>query len=171
MASNTFEFYYVDDEYISFLKKAGNNGVENNYAKENNQKPYLGVVLVINSYKYFAPLSSPKKKYEKINNDNPTTFKIIKGNNNLLGVVRLNNMIPVPNSALSIIEVNSILDYQYRNLLFSQRRIIRQNTYLIQNKAEKIYDLVVHKKNSFFCNLSNNFSKLEKTLDNYSKLK
>ncbi|OOF75846.1 hypothetical protein BKG96_10440 [Rodentibacter caecimuris] len=171
MASNTLELYYIDDEYIRFLKQAGNNGVENNYAKADNQKPYLGVVLVVNTYKYFAPLSSPKAKYERMADSNPTVFKIIKGKDKkLLGVVRLNNMIPAPDTVLSRIEVNSISNQGYKNLLLSQRRIILSNAGRIQRKAEIMYDLVVNKKNEFYCKLSNNFSELEKSSDNYTKL-
>ena len=171
MAGHTLELYYIDDEYIRFLKHAGNNGVENNYAKADNQKPYLGVVLVVNTYKYFAPLSSPKAKYEKMSSSNPTTFKILKGQHKkLLGVVRLNNMLPAPDSVLHRIEVNAISNQDYKNLLLSQRRIILSNADKIQRKAEIMYDLVVNKKNEFYCKLSNNFSELEKSLDNYTKL-
>ncbi|HDX0980405.1 TPA: type III toxin-antitoxin system ToxN/AbiQ family toxin [Pasteurella multocida] len=169
MENNTLELCYINDSYIQYLKSMGNNGIEDNYAKSEHQKPYIGIVLTVKGYKYFAPLSSPKEKYAKIADSNPTLFKILKKDNKtLLGVIRLNNMIPVPERAVNKIYINTITDNNYKNLLLSQRRIIIFNTDKILRKAEKMYYLVVNKKNKFYSSLSNDFLALEQALDNYT---
>lgn len=161
--------YHIDDKYITFLKNSGNNSVESNYAKADNQKPYIGVVFQVNNHNYFAPLSSPKEKYKAMSYSNPTLFKIEKGSNKkLIGVVRLNNMIPVPDMALIRVDFAKVKDLEYKNLLESQYRIMQNNLSNIKDKAQSIYDLVVNKKNDFYRNLSNDFTKLEKDCNHFS---
>ena len=58
------EFYHIKDEYISFLKAYNSKVPEN---KQEN-RPYLGIVLQIDSIKYYAPFSSPKPKHKKMRN-------------------------------------------------------------------------------------------------------
>lgn len=167
MKDNGLALYHIDDKYISFLKNSGNKGVENNYANTDNQKPYVGVVVKVKGYDYFAPLSSPKEKYQRMSDSNPTLFKIEKSNKKMIGVVRLNNMIPVPKKSLHKLEFNKIKDSNYRNLIKDQYKIISTNADKVQSKAESIYDLVVNKRNEFYSNLSNDFSKLEKDCESY----
>ena len=94
MNQHNLELFYIDNNYIDFLKNSGNRSVEDNYANADNQKPYVGIVLKVNDTNYYAPLSSPKDKYRAMSGNNPTLFKIEKINSKkLIGVVRLNNMI------------------------------------------------------------------------------
>lgn len=165
------DFFHIDKNYIQFLRDSGHDSVENNYDGKNNQKPYLGVVIRINGYNYFAPLSSPKPKYFKTADSNPTMFKIIKrkkdGKLRLLGVVRLNNMLPVPREALTHIEINKIEDLHYKNLLLSERRVILSNVSKIKYKARKMYNLITNKRNEFYLSISNDFPAIEKLFRQY----
>ena len=162
--------YLLDNNYITFLKKLGHTHVENNYANLNarQQKPYVGIVLNVNGQDFFAPLSSPKDKYEKVKDSNPTIFKIkAPKNQNLIGVVKLNNMIPAPSCAYKKLEIEKITDSKYKYLLQNQIKFMKVNLSSIKTKASIMYHLVVNKGNKFYCRISNDFAKLEKDCEKY----
>lgn len=107
------KFYHIKDEYIDFLKKYDGKVAYN----KQESRPYLGVVLEIDSHKYYAPFTSPKPKHQKMKNG--IDFRKIGGGR--YGAINFNNMIPVPDSALILLDINSIQDEKYRNLLNDQR--------------------------------------------------
>ena len=80
----------ITNQYVEYLRNFDDVVREN---KEERRR-YIGVVFEINNQKYYAPLSSPKKNM-KNKWKAPDIFKIDKG---YLGVINLNNMIPVPDS-------------------------------------------------------------------------
>ncbi len=45
------KFYHIKDDFISFLRQYDSKVSEN----KNQTRPYVGVVLEINSIKYYAP--------------------------------------------------------------------------------------------------------------------
>jgi len=112
-------FYTVSDEYINYLYQFDNKIPYN----KNSKRPYVGIVLKINNLNYFAPLFSPKKSHSKYS-DNPTYMKI--GSN--YGIIRFNNMIPVPQSELKYLNINNIKDQKYKMLLISQNHFIKLNS-------------------------------------------
>ncbi|MFZ7217909.1 type III toxin-antitoxin system ToxN/AbiQ family toxin [Avibacterium avium] len=65
MEKKRLDLYYVDGDYIKYLKSFDNN-VQHNYDNNKNKKPYVGVVLDMNGKYYFAPLTSPKDKHLKL---------------------------------------------------------------------------------------------------------
>ena len=89
----TLKIYYLDQDYINYLRKFDSKVAYNKKA----MRPYVGVVYTYNDLNYFAPLSSPKPKHLKMSEKAIDVFKIDKGN---LGVVNLNNMIPTPTFCL-----------------------------------------------------------------------
>lgn len=168
------KFYYVDSDYIQYLKQTDPKNVQNNYENAANKKPYVGIVLRVNDKDYFAPLSSDKnQKYKAIKESNPTVYKLVTHNNNYLGVIKLNNMIPVKKSELNQITRESISekDSKYKKLLNTQRIVINSNEDKIKQKAELLYRLVVEQKNDFYSQISAKFSQLEKACDNYANHK
>ena len=168
------KFYYVDSDYIQYLKQTDPKNVQNNYENAANKKPYVGIVLRVNDKDYFAPLSSDKnQKYKTIKESNPTVYKLVTNNNNYLGVIKLNNMIPVKKSELNQMTRESISekDSKYQKLLNTQRIVINSNEDKIKQKAELLYRLVVEQKNDFYSQISAKFSQLEKACDNYANHK
>nr|WP_252121301.1 type III toxin-antitoxin system ToxN/AbiQ family toxin [Pasteurella multocida] len=168
------KFYYVDSDYIQYLKQTDPKNVQNNYENAANKKPYVGIVLRVNDKDYFAPLSSDKnQKYKTIKESNPTVYKLVTHNNNYLGVIKLNNMIPVKKSELNQMTRESISekDSKYQKLLNTQRIVINSNEDKIKQKAELLYRLVVEQKNDFYSQISAKFSQLEKACDNYANHK
>lgn len=77
-------FYIIDDNYIEYLAKFDTHIAFNKKEK----RPYIGIVLKIEQYYYFAPLFSQKLKHKNYK-DNLTFFKIVnhKTKNNL-GIIR-----------------------------------------------------------------------------------
>ena len=53
--------YTVDNQYIKYLQQFEENVLYGDGEKYQTERKYLGVILEINEFKYFAPLSSPKQ--------------------------------------------------------------------------------------------------------------
>lgn len=118
----SLKIYYIDEEYIEYLRKFDKNVAFN----KNTTRPYVGIVYEYNNYHYFAPLASPKPKHKNINSKAIDIFKIRDGE---LGVVNINNMIPTPINKLT--EVLPIIkDSKYKKMLEEQL------TFLNNHKAE-----------------------------------
>jgi protein AbiQ len=107
------------------------------------QRKFVGIILEVNQHTYFAPLSSPKPKHQKISDSAPD---IVKLENGRLGVIHLNNMIPVIPSAVIHFNINAEPDEQYRNLLTKQMIVIRKNQTLIKKKAKRLHQIVISGK-------------------------
>lgn len=55
------KFYEVDSEYINYLKMNVDNKIPN-IEYDKHKKFFCGIVLTINNFNYFAPVSSYNKK-------------------------------------------------------------------------------------------------------------
>lgn len=55
------KFYEVDAKYIRYLKEEGDNKIPN-IDYEKHKKFFCGIVLTINNFNYFVPVSSYHKK-------------------------------------------------------------------------------------------------------------
>lgn len=154
------KFYNIDDEYIKYLYKFDNKVPYN----KNSKRPYIGIILEIHGITYFAPMFSPKKQHTKYK-ANATYIRI--GEN--LGIIKLNNMIPVNPDNLKYINFNDIEDKKYKNLLIQQNNFIQLNTEKIRDMAEKLYKFVTVDKKEFFIQLSCNFKLLEEKEKYYKK--
>ena len=146
------KFYNIDDKYIEYLHKFDSKVPFN----KNNKRPYIGIILDINGTIYFAPMFSPKQQHTKYK-ANVTHIKI--GEN--LGIIKLNNMIPVNKRNLKYIDFKKIEDEKYKNLLIQQNNFIQINTEKIRKQANKLYRFVIEDKKEFFVNLCCDFKLLE----------
>lgn len=162
-------FYIIDDNYISYLSKFDKHIAYNKSQK----RPYIGVIIIVNEYYYFAPLFSPKQKY-KTYKDNLTFFKIVNIKTKTdLGIIRFSDMIPVPQECVSILDSKN-KSYGYKRLLSEQYSYINQpqNKQKIIDKAEKIYNIVTKNSRSqmarFYKELSCDFKLLEEKSNNYN---
>lgn len=107
---------------------------------------------------------SPKKQHSTYK-ANVTHIKV----NGNLGMIKLNNMIPVNKENLKYIDFNNVKDKKYKNLLIQQNNFIQINTNKIREKAEKLYKFVAIDKKEFFVNLCCDFKMLEKKCKKYKK--
>ncbi len=158
------KFYTVSDRYITYLKTLDHK-VPNNYG---GKRPYVGIIIEINGHKYLAPMTSYKPKQDALDTNNRTIFKIHEKGKPLkkLGMLHLNNMIPVLDSEVKEVDF-STQDLKYRILLTHQINFIKSEQDAIKERAAKLYDSVVNLKNAHFCKLSCDFVVLEAGYRNF----
>lgn len=148
---NKIDIVIVDKEYCNYLRKF-DKLVPYNFANKIN-RPYIGVLFEVNKCKYFAPLSSPKKKHEKMKN----TLDFYKLENKfydqnqkvskkqVIGAINFNNMIPLAKGTYNKINLNKICENveerKYLDLLKLDFRCINNNIKIISKKAETLYHL------------------------------
>lgn len=134
------KFYHIKNDYINFLRQFDSKVPEN----KNETRPYVGIVLEINSTKYYAPFSSPKPKHKKMKNGKD--FRKI--NNGIYGVINFNNMIPVVDSELILIDIDHIEDVKYRRLLQNQYNAIKKDANAILRTAQNLRTLIFADENT-----------------------
>jgi protein AbiQ len=152
------KFYSVKEGYVAFLKTIDSR-VPDSY---NGKKPFIGVVFSIGHHKYLAPLSSYKSKQDRMDSSAPSLLKIHERGNpeNKLGIIQLNNMIPVLDSEIELFDLEA-QEEKYKAMMYKQFEFIKTKEDEIRAKAEKLYHLVVNDKHTFFSAISCDFLKLE----------
>lgn len=105
---------------------------------------------------------SPKQQHSKYK-ANATHVRI--GEN--LGMIKLNNMIPVNKENLRYIDFREIQDKKYKLLLIQQNNFIQLNTEKIRDMADKLYKFVTVDKKEFFIQLCCDFKLLEEKCREY----
>jgi len=158
-------FYTISDSYINYLKKLDAT-VPNNYS---GKRPYIGVILEINEHKYLAPLTSYKQKQDKIHGSSLGAFKLHErsNENNKLGMICLNNMIPVLESEITELDID-IQEEKYKRMLYLQYEFIKTKKEEIIIKAKRLHDAVTVKKEKFYSGISCNFQLLEQSYTKYN---
>ena len=154
------KLYMVDDEYIKDLHDNVDKHIFANVdPRYNHTRKYLGILLIINGFSYYAPLSSPKPSdYMQLNgnsvirNSIPPIIRMVEtdqdGKRSLLGTIKLSNMIPVPKDKLMLYDLDNESDEHYKNLILKEERFIKRNDQMIISFAEKLYN----EKTSGKCN-------------------
>ncbi|WP_294423315.1 type III toxin-antitoxin system ToxN/AbiQ family toxin [uncultured Treponema sp.] len=133
------KFYHIKDDFITFLRQFDQKVPDN----KNESRPYVGVVLEIETIKYYAPFTSPKLKHKKMKNGKD--FRKI--NNGIYGAINFNNMIPVLASALIEIDIANITDVKYRRLLQNQYNYIKADESAILRTAENLRKMIFENEN------------------------
>ena len=119
MKKNKLKWYVVDKEYVNYLREFDEKVENINYNKK--LKPYIGILITIDEFDYYVPISSAKEKHYKIKEG--IDFIKIKQDDKIIGVLNLNNMIPISNDNVKELEYKDI--EQYRNFT-----IIEKNHYI-----------------------------------------
>lgn len=143
-------FYHITDRYIEFLRSFDEKVALN----KKETRPYVGVVLEIEGIKYYAPFTSPKPKHQKMKNGKD--FRKI--NNGLYGAINFNNMIPVLDSEVILIDIENLADQKYKRLLQNQYKSIKADIEGVQRTAEKLRKLVLTEEDKL-----SNYDKLIKS--------
>jgi len=177
-----FGFYNID---LTYLKHLHDIDGEVRYSEEKayDRKPFLGIMVMINSYNYFIPLTSGKPKhsawkvigkdyfliYETIRPEEQRNGDIVKSLGSkllrVLAVLDVKKMIPVPDGLYKQIDFMQVQDQHYQGLLWKEFRSCRRIDKEILEKAEAAYREqketgTIH---PMFCN----FAALEKACDDY----
>ena len=160
------KFYTVSDKFVSYLKAIDSRVQDNYHAK----KTYLGILIVVDGRKYIAPLTSYKPKQDRISSDSPLSFKLQErtDSNNKLGMIQLNNMIPVLDSEISLLDMQAQTP-KFRRMLYKQYEYIKTKKTDIQDRALKLYGLRTKPEaQDFFKKMCCDFEALEKCLSGYT---
>lgn len=155
-----YRFYHISEKYIRFLYSGDKRVLHN----KGQRRPYVGIVLKVNSTDYFVPLESPKPNHAKLRSGGPVLK--LKGGN--LGIIGFNNMIPVPSSALIEFDFNDVEDEKYRMLLINQLDYCNDNREIIQHRASTTYHKAVSGNVPHYSKICCNFRKLEQMCRSYN---
>jgi len=128
------KFYNIKDSYINYLRQYDSKVAEN----KKESRPYVGIVFKINDIKYYAPFSSPKPKHQEMKNSKD--FRKI--NHGIYGAINFNNMIPITDDALILIDIANLQDEQYKRLLQNQYNAIRSDKLQIIKTASALHTLI-----------------------------
>lgn len=90
----------INSKYCDYLRKYDSK-VSYNYGNKE-LRPFIGVLFMIDKCEYFAPLSSSKPKHKILKN----TLDLLKIDSGKLGVINLNNMIPVTSKNYEEFDLN-----------------------------------------------------------------
>ena len=164
---NNLHLYKIDLEYIKFLHNNYDNRVQYNSAKGkeyNENRPYVGILVDINGYQYFAPLEHPRPQHKTLKS-NPHIIKIKDGNYGLIG---LNNMIPVHKKLLIDFDINKDPN---KSILLTQFIFCQNKANMIIERANEIYRKRTLCPNSFEEKVYCDFKKLEQGLSVYCRNK
>lgn len=125
----------VENTYLSYLRSFD----EFVSLDPNSARKFIGVLFEVNGHQYCAPMSSPKTKHRNISAHAPDVVKIDGG---ALGVINLNNMIPVVQSAIISLDIAKVSDPRYQTLLTKQMIFITTHEQDIKRKALRLYRIV-----------------------------
>ncbi len=149
--NNLLKLYTIDDDFINDLRKNVNEHIFANIdPRYRHSRKYIGILLKISGFSYYAPLSSPKESDYMLLNERKVIRNSIlpiirmtetdsKGQRSLLGTIKLSNMIPVPDSKISKYDLDNEPDSDYKDLVLKETRFINRNEETITAYAEKLY--------------------------------
>ena len=163
------KLYSVSEEYINYLRKYDSRVYDNKINNRNHKRKYLGVVLKINSYNYFIPLSSPKETdylNGNIRSDSPSIIRM-HNNKDLFGTLRLSNMIPVPNTEIEYYDIQKEKDEFYKFIVLNELRFINKNKKIIVYYSNSLYNQKNNNVDKEFLKNTVDFNLLETKCDEW----
>ncbi len=141
------KLYTIDNDYLSYLFEVDDRVMfwEGNSYK--NERKYVGVVLTINNFEYFAPLSSPKDtdyyykdSEKKIRKNIIPIVRLVTDDGDLLAKVKLCSMIPVKSEYITLYDITTEPDQKYQSLITKEMVCIRKQTNEIIKNARVLYN-------------------------------
>lgn len=151
------KFYYVEKNYINYLKQFDNQIPNISYTS--NDKFVCGAVLNVNNKHYYAPISHFNKRQR-------TNFAIYD-NDCIISTVRLCFMFPVPSNVDVLAPiVFQNLDSKYSSLIKKEYLYCKQHYSELLDKAQKVYNIGTNKNHRFNYTCCD-FVKLEEICNKY----
>ncbi len=152
-----YGFYTIDPDYLEYLNRIDSE-VYYNSSYRNNTKPFVGVIVGIESYNYFIPVSSAKEKhknwktvsdehfliYEVIDNSISIQGDIYKYYSDtkkmhILSILDIKKMIPVPTGYYERVVFDELNDNRYRDLFKKEYAFCLSIKDKVLKKVQKIY--------------------------------
>lgn len=143
----------IDSAYILFLKRdpvLAPKIFDQDDPRYRHTRKYIGALLSVGGFSYFAPLSSPKDS-DYVFIDGKKTIRrsvvpIIRmtranaaGEEELMGTIKLSNMIPVPDVAIIEYDIDREADEKYKDLVSNELMYIKKNYSRIAGNAATLY--------------------------------
>ena len=142
-------FYLADTAYIEYLRTFDHKVPINDKRDGSRIRTLIGIVLQLNDLKFYAPMSSPKPKHLTMKD----LQDLVKIDGGALGVINLNNMVPINDSNVFKIDISNYpihnqSDVKYVELLKDQLTWcnISVNKEKIVEKALKLYGVILSGK-------------------------
>lgn len=164
------KLYYVNIKYVRNLQSVDDHvpSISPQIGKQN--RPFLGVVVMVNGSKYCIPLSSNSTKKNKnldSMRENITFRKIRDKDGRILAALNLNNMIPVRDEYvkeidLKILPTDSITVKQWKKLCTKELEWCRSNQAEIERLANELHNKYCSGEYFQKRKICLNFSALEK---------
>ena len=172
--------YSVSDEYINYLRKKFPRVYSNKENTRVHMRKYLGVVIEMDMYKYYIPLSSPKDKHDYIVIDGKKTIRkdslivkrIVSGtedNKELKGTLQIGTMIPVPDDAIELYDVENEPDQAYKDLVNEEIIYIRKHEKKIIRNAKILYSKRIAGEENRVVQNCLDFKKMEAECDRWKR--
>ena len=167
--------YSISDKYIKYLRRFDDKIYDNKEEIRSHKRKYLGVVLTVNEFNYYIPMSSPKKSdyldFDRkiIRNDTKTIIRIHESGR-LYGTLRISNMIPVPITELQPYIIADEDDLKYKEVILGELRYINNNSSKIVKYAKTVYNQKIKNIDIGYINNTVNFKLLEEKLKEWNKL-
>lgn len=171
------KLYTIDNDYLGYLFNADGRVMFWNSDNYKNERKYVGVVLTINDFRYFAPLSSPKESdyyykdnEKKIRKSIIPIVRLVTDDGNLLAKVKLCSMIPVKNEHIALYDISTEPDQKYQSLVTKEMVCIRKQTDEIIKNARVLYNQKTKGySNIKYLEYTIDFKKLETACLDYKK--
>ena len=153
MEQKRLNLYLIDMKYIRNLAWADNHVMSVSPQAGKETRPFVGIVVVCGTKEYCIPLSSPKPKHKSMKND--VDFTKIMDGEKLIGVLNFNNMIPVAESCITLLNLriagrDDAAARNYKKMATKQLDWCQRNQDAIIKKANKLYKMVQSEKASGF---------------------
>lgn len=155
--------YKIDADYLRYLHK-----IDYRISVKYNNRPFVGIVTMINGINYVLPLTSQTTEERKKEGNNKrsaiiTTFVKDSSDVEIANILH-NNMFPVKDGVYTALEIDATVDTYESNEI----RYIRKHADSIIKKAQKVYTDRTTKHNTFLNKVCCDFEKLEANYMNYS---
>ena len=153
----------VDANYLRFL-----HSIDNRVSVKFNNRPYVGVVTIINDVKYVVPLTSQTTQKREAEGRSKRSAKITTfvrdSDGEEIADILHNNMIPVTDKNYKLMEIDAESDTYEANEI----RFIRKNKDRIIAKAVKVHNDRILKHDAFLRRTCCDFEKLEQVYQSFN---
>lgn len=174
MKQDLLNLYYVDIKLIRDLHNVDDNVMSISPQTGKANRPFVGVIVIMDTQKYCIPLTSPNKDKFKVKSKEDfikipdPKLKDEHGAPKTIGILNLNNMIPVSDEFIQKVDLSSSGKTEFnKNLLINDLRWCRENSSVIINRANRLYNKVTltPDKDRNLTRRCCDFKKLEEVLD------
>lgn len=166
-----FNLYKVDMKYIRNLHNIDDNVLSVSPQTGNDNRVFVGIVVVCGVNKYCIPLSSPKAKHKNMKNS--MDFSKIEIDGKIIGVLNFNLMIPIEENQLQLVDTKVFKRDRetiklYKQLCQQELKWCRMNSETICNKANVLYKKYISGEDFPGRKRCVDFQKLEKECNKYN---